>query len=133
MIVNMNLGHQFLQKEFGVRPRVGWMIDSFGHSTSNAALYADFGFDAIFMSREASDLRMKRFNEGHFDFIWKPLSKHFGNQKEIYSSFFVPHYNDPPDTLHNDIERTDNDAFQDDPTLQEFNALKKATAMINNI
>ena len=32
MILNMHVGHQFLKKEFGIRPRVGWMIDAFGHS-----------------------------------------------------------------------------------------------------
>jgi hypothetical protein len=46
------MGHSFLQKEFGVRPRVGWMIDAFGHSSSSAALFSDFGFDAVFMARE---------------------------------------------------------------------------------
>ncbi|MFM7852518.1 MAG: hypothetical protein ACKO96_11540, partial [Flammeovirgaceae bacterium] len=31
-----------------MRPRVGWMIDAFGHSAGNAALFADFGFDSLF-------------------------------------------------------------------------------------
>jgi len=51
IIMQMYIGHQFLKKEFGVVPRVGWMIDAFGHSTTNAALFADFGFDAIYFSR----------------------------------------------------------------------------------
>lgn len=45
------MGHHFLMKEFGAKPRIGWMIDPFGHSAANAALFADFGFDAIFISR----------------------------------------------------------------------------------
>jgi alpha-mannosidase len=32
LILNMHLGHKFLQDEFGVKPRIGWMLDSFGHS-----------------------------------------------------------------------------------------------------
>jgi hypothetical protein len=51
MIANMHIGHSFLQKEFGVRPRVGWMLDAFGHSEANAALYHEFGFEAIFFTR----------------------------------------------------------------------------------
>lgn len=82
------------------------MIDSFGHSQANTALYADFGFEAIFMAREQSDLRINSENKGELDFIWKPFSKHFGNQKEIYCSFLVQHYNSPEGTLHNDFERT---------------------------
>lgn len=51
MILNMHKGHAFLKKEFGIKPRVGWMIDAFGHSQANAALFADFGFESIFFSR----------------------------------------------------------------------------------
>jgi alpha-mannosidase len=51
IIMQMYMGHQFLKKEFGVTPRVGWMIDAFGHSAANAALFADFGFDALYFSR----------------------------------------------------------------------------------
>jgi alpha-mannosidase len=51
LINNMYFGHQWLKKEFGVVPKVGWMVDSFGHSASNAALFADFGFDAMFIGR----------------------------------------------------------------------------------
>ena len=47
----MWFGHQWLRKEIGITPKIGWMIDSFGHSSSNAALFADFGFDAMFFSR----------------------------------------------------------------------------------
>jgi len=79
MILNMQIGHSFLQKEFGVRPRVGWMVDEFGHSASNAALFSDFGFDAVFFARESNDQRIKRNIDGSLQFIWRPLSKHFGN------------------------------------------------------
>lgn len=51
MINNMMHGHKFLMDEFGVRPRVGWHIDPFGHSAANARLFADMGFDAWFFSR----------------------------------------------------------------------------------
>ena len=51
MILNMHIGHQFLWNEFGIRPKVGWMIDAFGHSATNAALFSDFGFDSLFFAR----------------------------------------------------------------------------------
>jgi len=48
----MITGHNFLKKEFGVIPKVGWMIDAFGHSSANARLFADFGFDIMFVARD---------------------------------------------------------------------------------
>lgn len=41
MIMNMELGAQFIKEQFGVRPKVGWQIDPFGHSQQNARLFAD--------------------------------------------------------------------------------------------
>ena len=46
MLINMQHGHAFLLAEFGVRPTIGWQIDTFGHSTANARLFAEMGFDA---------------------------------------------------------------------------------------
>mmetsp|Transcript_6779 Transcript_6779/g.10907 ORF Transcript_6779/g.10907 Transcript_6779/m.10907 type:complete len:100 (+) Transcript_6779:219-518(+) len=40
MIDNHLKGMQWLNKEFGVRPRVGWQIDTFGHSNTNARLFS---------------------------------------------------------------------------------------------
>lgn len=50
-INNMMLGHDFLMKEFGVKPKIGWSIDPFGHSNANARLFAEMGFDAYFFWR----------------------------------------------------------------------------------
>ena len=51
MLNTMMIGHAFVAKEFGVKPRVGWHIDPFGHSNSNQRLFADMGFDAFFIAR----------------------------------------------------------------------------------
>lgn len=39
----MTMGHKFLADEFGFRVKVGWQIDPFGHSSTNAALSALMG------------------------------------------------------------------------------------------
>lgn len=42
-------------ENFGIAPRVGWNIDPFGHTAANAALFHDFGFEALFFSRAGWD------------------------------------------------------------------------------
>jgi len=51
MINNMMYGQQFALKEFGAKPRIGWQIDPFGHSNTNARLFHEMGFDAMFFGR----------------------------------------------------------------------------------
>ena len=48
---NMIKGHEFLLQEFGVRPKIGWQVDPYGHSNAHARLYAEMGFDAYFFAR----------------------------------------------------------------------------------
>ena len=39
MIENFRTGHDFLMREFGVRPKIAWHVDAFGHSTTTAQLF----------------------------------------------------------------------------------------------
>ena len=78
---NMVTGHSFLQKEFGVTPRVAWLLDSFGHSSANARLYADMGLEALFVGRLDVRDRDKRFEKDHsLNYLWRPFSRHFGDK-----------------------------------------------------
>ena len=81
MILNMYLGHKFLKKEFNVTPKIGWMIDAFGHSAANAALFADFGFEAMFFTRMDERGREQRMDDHELTFLWRPFAKHFGSEK----------------------------------------------------
>lgn len=42
-----------MNDEFGAcaRPRVGWQIDTFGHSREMASLFAQMGYDGLFFGR----------------------------------------------------------------------------------
>ena len=126
--MQMYLGHQFMKKEFGIVPRVGWMIDAFGHSSTNAALFADFGFDAIYFSRIDEQMRNSSSPQ---TFLWRPYSKSFGGQKEILAGVYNKDHYDWPTGFRID-ERVDDDVgIQDDPTLMNYNAKSKATQIIN--
>ena|SRR3569833_1003713 len=63
IINNMMTGHEFLEKEFGVRPRVGWHVDPFGHSNANPRLFAEMGLDAWFFARLDYADREKRMED----------------------------------------------------------------------
>ena len=36
MLRNFEMGHAFVKEEFGVKPRVAWQLDPFGHSGAAA-------------------------------------------------------------------------------------------------
>ena len=78
MINNMMLGHQFLLEEFGVKPRIGWSIDPFGHSNTNVRLFAEMGFDAWFFARIDYQDKKQREKEKTMEFVWRPNPESLG-------------------------------------------------------
>ena len=95
MINNMMIGHEFLLREFGVKPRIGWSIDPFGHSSANARLFADMGFDAWFFARLDFQDKDKRMKDNSMQFIWRPFSKNLGKQAQIFTHAMMNHYSSP--------------------------------------
>ena len=114
-------------------PRVAWLLDSFGHSSANARLYADMGLEALFVGRLDNRDRDKRFDHDHsLNFLWRPFSKHFGDSNQILVNAFKDHYCFPPGFYVD--ERYDADEpFVSDATLSTFNAYEKANQLINYI
>ena len=53
IIHQMSLGMRFLNDTFGecAIPRVAWQVDPFGHSKEQANLFAEMGFDGLFLGR----------------------------------------------------------------------------------
>lgn len=72
MINNHMIGHEFLLKEFGVKPRIGWQIDPFGHSNTNARFFAEMGFDAWFFGRMDWGDDSTREVLKEYEFVWMP-------------------------------------------------------------
>mmetsp|Transcript_11959 Transcript_11959/g.11956 ORF Transcript_11959/g.11956 Transcript_11959/m.11956 type:complete len:80 (-) Transcript_11959:5-244(-) len=57
-INNMKTGHDFLKREFDYKPTVGWQIDTFGHQSATAGLFAEMGFSSWFIAR--ADIQDKK-------------------------------------------------------------------------
>lgn len=94
MIMQMALGAQFIKDQFGVRPKVGWQIDPFGHTNQNGRLFADIGFDAVGLNR--IDYRLKEYMKANktLEFIWR-TSNTLGEEHDIFVHMMDNHYCEP--------------------------------------
>lgn len=95
MVENMQIGHKFLLDNFGVKPRIGWQIDPFGHSNTNARFFSEMGFDAFFFARIDYADKEKRMDEKALEWIWRPNPQSLGNQTEIFAHTLYNHYSAP--------------------------------------
>eukprot|EP01114_Cavostelium_apophysatum_P012238 TRINITY_DN2715_c0_g1_i1.p1 TRINITY_DN2715_c0_g1~~TRINITY_DN2715_c0_g1_i1.p1 ORF type:complete len:442 (+),score=67.97 TRINITY_DN2715_c0_g1_i1:47-1327(+) len=117
IIEQMTRGHQFLYDNFGVRPRIGWSIDPFGHSATFASMLAQMGFDGFFFGRTESLEHLYRKTEAELEFVWRP-SQSLGEQTEIWSHILWGDYC----YLHGfNFESTKTDPIQDDPNIFNMN------------
>jgi len=62
MIDQTTLGHQFLKEELDYVPTVGWQLDPFGHSATQASLLtSEAGFNALYFGRiDYQDLEQRQ-------------------------------------------------------------------------
>eukprot|EP00455_Lapot_gusevi_P052426 TRINITY_DN7980_c0_g1_i4.p1 TRINITY_DN7980_c0_g1~~TRINITY_DN7980_c0_g1_i4.p1 ORF type:complete len:967 (+),score=440.03 TRINITY_DN7980_c0_g1_i4:73-2973(+) len=127
IIDQMTWGHQFLLREFGVTPRVGWHIDPFGHSAAQASLFAQMGFDGFFFGRiDYQDFNLRK-QQSNFEMIWRG-SQPLGSASDIFTGVTYTGYgpldgfcfdqfcNDPP--------------IQDDPRLHDVNVKSRADLFV---
>eukprot|EP00980_Cylindrotheca_fusiformis_P014279 scaffold3791_cov137-Cylindrotheca_fusiformis.AAC.6 len=77
MIDQTTLGHSFLKRELGVVPTVGWQLDPFGHSATQASVMTSkMGFDALYFGRiDYQDLAVRQL-EKRCEGLWN-ASKNF--------------------------------------------------------
>jgi len=97
MINNMMIGHQWIEQEFGFKPKIGWQIDPFGHSNANTRLFAEMGFDALFFARLDSMDKEKRMNEKSLEYVWMPNVDSLGSEVNLLTHVLYNHYSSPPD------------------------------------
>jgi alpha-mannosidase len=87
MLDQTAFGSAFLSAELGVRPTIGWHLDVFGHTATQAALLsAEVGFDALYFARIDYQDRDKRRREGRMEMLWRG-SPSLGN--EVFTGALV--------------------------------------------
>lgn len=92
MLANMMIGHNFILNEFGedAIPKIGWSLDSFGHSLTNAKILSQLGYEALFFARVDDDERKWRKDNKQLEFIWKT-----SEDSELFTHVFGRNYNGP--------------------------------------
>jgi len=98
MIDQTSLGHEFLKQELGIIPKVGWQLDPFGHSATQASLLTSrAGMDALYFGRiDYQDMEI-RHNTQECEGAWSP-SKSDGLSDAVFwglSGSYLGLYNFP--------------------------------------
>lgn len=65
-------GHDYILKNFGVRPRIGWQIDPFGHSAATPQVFREIGLEAMVINRIHFSLKADLKAQSGMEFLWKP-------------------------------------------------------------
>ena len=114
MIDQTTLGHMFIKEQFGEEhiPTIGWQIDPFGHSATQAALMsAAVGFDGLFFGRIDYQDRTTRLLKKELEMVWS-ASPSYGPSNYVFAGAMDGY--GPPDGLCWD-ETCGDEPIQNDP------------------
>lgn len=103
MLHNIFKGHQFLYNEFWIFPRVAWSLDMYGHSSTNARLYAESGIEAMFIKNVDPEERKQRLANSSMEFIWRPQFLNLGRKAELFTHLFYDFDTSPFDLVVEDV------------------------------
>ena len=59
-------------ENFGIRPTVGWLPESYGHSAAIADLYPKMGLNSLFCARIDHEDKAERIRLKSLEFLWSP-------------------------------------------------------------
>ncbi|CAH1405830.1 unnamed protein product [Nezara viridula] len=98
IIDQMTWGFRLLDEMLGecARPKIGWQIDPFGHSKENAALFAGFGFDGLFLGRIDWEDKTNREEKKTMEVIWNANPFEKGDDGKLFTSVLYNTYSPPP-------------------------------------
>ena len=133
MIDQTTLGHQYILSEFGAHanPTIGWQVDPFGHSATQAALLsAEVGFDALFFGRIDYQDHAWRVAAHEMQFNWAP-SPSLGPMASVWTEVALDGNYNPPDTFCWDyLCGGNNPQVQDRSDLEDRNVERRVEEFI---
>ena len=133
MIDQTTLGHQYILSQFGphANPSVGWQVDPFGHSATQAALLsAEVGLQSLFFGRIDYQDHQWRVARHEMQFSWAP-SPSLGPTAAVWTEVALDGNYNPPDTFCWDyLCGGDNPQVQDRSDLEDRNVDRRVAQFI---
>lgn len=131
MIDQTTLGHIFLAETFGegAVPRVGWQVDPFGHSSTQAALSVLYAFDAQFFGRADFQDMERRAGQREMEVLWRGARSPSPLSTDLFTGNFPSGNYGPPPGFNWDWGQTD-PQMQDDAELQGYNVQERVDAFV---
>lgn len=130
MIDQTTLGHRFLKKTFGVVPRIGWQIDPFGHSSTQAGLLSSqLGFDALFFGRADYQDMARRIDSKELELVWFGSGGGSAPGSAIFTGNFYSGNYCPPPGFNYDWGSPD-PPIMDNPALSDYNVQERVEAFV---
>ncbi|KAF1651190.1 Lysosomal alpha-mannosidase, partial [Eudyptes chrysocome] len=96
-IEQLALGRRFLRREFGAcgTPRVAWQIDPFGHSRQLAAVFAQMGYDGLFVGRVDHQDKATREQLQEMELLWRASGSLPPPAADLFTGILPNVYNPP--------------------------------------
>jgi lysosomal alpha-mannosidase len=94
-------------------------IDPFGHSREQASLFAQFGFDSLFLGRIDYQDKIARTIRRSREMLWQASANLPGDTAQLFTGILHNHYSAPRG--FNFDGYSNNDPIMDDPSLDGYN------------
>ncbi|BFZ17491.1 hypothetical protein BsWGS_20530 [Bradybaena similaris] len=91
------LGFDFIREKLGAcaQPRTAWHADQFGHSREHASIFAQMGFNSLFLGRLDFQDFKKRTEERNLELVWMTSPKNLKLKSHLFTHVIYESYNSP--------------------------------------
>ena len=70
---NYEFGREFSKNVLGIDPRIGWLIDPFGHSKTTTRVYSEIDYSSYIINRIPTKTKKKLIETQDMMFKWSTL------------------------------------------------------------